>query len=64
MLFPAHKLYAILWFLHQKFQTSTPGGKSDDFSGQFFRIFEILIFCFVVAICDLINAVETMYGLP
>ena len=25
----------------------------DDFSGQFFRIFEIIIFCFVVAICDL-----------
>ena len=28
------------------------------------RIFEIIIFCFVVAICDLVHAVEAMYGLP
>ena len=33
------------------------------FSGRFFRIFEILIFCFVVAICDLVHAVEAMCGL-
>ena len=30
----------------------------------FFRIFEIIIFCFVVAICDLVHAVEAMYGIP
>ena len=36
----------------------------DDFSGQFFRIFEIIIFCLVVAICDLVHAVEATYGLP
>ena len=30
----------------------------------FFRIFEIIIFCFVVAICDLVYAVEAMYSLP
>ena len=36
----------------------------DGFSGQFFRIFEIIIFCFVVAICDLVHAVDAMYGLP
>ena len=30
----------------------------------FFRIFEIFIFCSVVAICDLVHAVEAMYGLP
>ena len=30
----------------------------------FFRIFEIIIFCFVVAICDLVHAMEAMYGLP
>ena len=35
----------------------------DDFSGQFFPIFEIIIFCFVVAICDLVHAVEATYGL-
>ena len=36
----------------------------DDFRGQFFRIFEIIIFCFFVAICYLVHAVEAMYGLP
>ena len=30
----------------------------------FFRIFEIIIFCVVVSICDLVHAVEAMYGLP
>ena len=29
-----------------------------------FRIFEIIIFCFVVAICDLMHAVGATYGLP
>ena len=29
-----------------------------------FRIFEIIIFCFVVAICDLVHAVEAMHDLP
>ena len=28
----------------------------------FFRIFEIIIFCFVVAICDLVHDVDAMYG--
>ena len=31
---------------------------------NFFRSFEIIIFCFVAAICDLVHAVEAMYGLP
>ena len=31
---------------------------------NFFCIFEIIIFCFVVAICDLMHVVEAMYGLP
>ena len=31
---------------------------------NFFCIFEIIIFCFVVAICDLVHAVEVMYSLP
>ena len=30
---------------------------------NFFRIFEIIIFCFVVAICDLVHDVETIYHL-
>ena len=33
------------------------------FSGHFFRIFEINIFCFVVAICDLVHDVETIFHL-
>ena len=40
------------------------GATEDDYSGQFFRIFEIIIFCFVIAICDLLHAVEATYGLP
>ena len=36
----------------------------DDFSGNFFRIFEIIIFCLVVAIYDLVHDVEAMYCLP
>ena len=31
---------------------------------NFFRIFEIIIVCFVVAICDLVHAVDAIYGLP
>ena len=34
------------------------------FQWYFFRIFEIFILCFVVAICDLVHALEAMYGLP
>ena len=30
----------------------------------FFRFFEVIIFCLVVAICDLVHAVEAMYGIP
>ena len=33
-------------------------------SGHFFRIFGIIIFCILVAICDLVQAVEAMYSLP
>ena len=33
-------------------------------NGQFFRIFETVIFCFAVAICDLVHNVEAIYGLP
>ena len=30
---------------------------------NFFRIFEIIIFCFVVALCDLVHDVETIFHL-
>ena len=40
------------------------GATYDDFSGHFFRIFGIIIFCIVVAIYDLMHAVEAMYSLP
>ena len=39
------------------------GASYDDFSGQFFRIFEITIFCCVVAIRDLVHDVETIFHL-
>ena len=32
-------------------------------SGQFFRNFEVIIFCFVVAICDIVHDVETIFHL-
>ena len=44
--------------------TFSQGATKDDFSGQFFRIFEIIIFCCVVAICDLVHDVETIFHLP
>ena len=31
------------------------------FSGQFFRIFEIKLFCFVVAVRDLVHGVEAIH---
>ena len=33
-------------------------------SVEIFSYFEIIIFCFVVAICELVHAVEATYGLP
>ena len=35
--------------------------KYDGFSGQFFRVFEIIIFCFVVAIFDLVHDVAAIH---
>ena len=32
-------------------------------SGHFFHIFEIIIFCFVVAICELVHDVKTIFHL-
>ena len=34
------------------------------FSGQFFRILKIIIFCFVVDICDLVHDVDSIFHLP
>ena len=33
------------------------------FSGQYFPIFEIIIFCFVVVICDQVHDVDAIHGL-
>ena len=41
----------------------TRGATLNDFSGPFFHIFEIIIFCFVVAIYDLVHELETIYHL-
>ena len=40
------------------------GTTKDCFSGQFFLYFDIIIFCFVVAICDLVHDVEPIFYLP
>ena len=37
--------------------TIARGTTYDGFSGQFFQIFEIIIFCFVVAMFDLVHNV-------
>ena len=46
-------------------ETYTTGTAWDGFSSLFFffRIFEIIIFCFVVAICYLVHGVKAMHGL-
>ena len=41
----------------------TRGTTYDGFSGQFFRIFEIIFVCFVVAMSDLVQDVEAIHGL-
>ena len=41
-------------------QSVSRGATKDDSTGQFFRVFEIIIFCFVVAICGLVHDVETI----
>ena len=44
----------------------TRGAPYDDFSGQRFKfvfLIFIIFFCFVVAICDLVHDVETMFYL-
>ena len=51
-------------FTHWAVPKSIPrGATQDDFSGQCFRTFDIIIFCFVVAICDLVHDVETIFHL-
>ena len=39
------------------------GVQSRMISGPFFCIFKIIIFCFVVATCDLVHNVETIFHL-
>ena len=39
------------------------GATLDDFIGQLFRIFEFIIFCFDVAICDLVHDVQIIFHL-
>ena len=48
---------------NQVVQLQSQGATQDDFSGQFFRIFEIIIICFAVAICDLVQDVKTIFHL-
>ena len=46
------------------FFSLTRGTRLDGFSGQFFLMFEIVIFSFFVAIFDLVFNVETVFLLP
>ena len=39
------------------------GATWDDFSGQWFRFFEIIIFCFLVILCDVVHDVKTIFHL-
>ena len=39
------------------------GAQYDGFSGQFFHIFEIKLFYFVLGMSDLVHDVETIHGL-
>ena len=56
-------LYNIKWGSRVYITSKARGATYDDFRGQFFRIFEIIISCFVVAICDLVHDVETIFHL-
>ena len=58
------ELSPLFTFTNKQPFTNTRGATQDDFCGQFFRIFEIIIFCFVVALCDLVHTVVAMYSLP
>ena len=47
------------------FTTLARGTTYDGLSGYFIsRIFEIFLFCFVFAICDLVHDVETIFSIP
>ena len=39
-------------------------GTAGWFGDQFFRVFEVIIFCFVVAICDLVHDLEALFHIP
>ena len=44
---------SIVWYMRNEVEGRAKlsrGTKKDDFSSQFFRIFEIIIFCLVVAL--------------
>ena len=65
-----HSIFTETFLLGQTFKTSQNhlnikhGVQGKMISvDNFFRIFEIIIFCFVVAISDLVHAVEATYGL-
>ena len=51
-------------FNMQQCKIFSRGTTYDGFSGQFFRIFEIKLFCFVVALSDLVHDVEAIIHLP
>ena len=61
---PSYMYMYMLCFSYTFDSYNSTGATKDDFSGLFFRSFEIIIFGLVGAICDLVHAVAAMYGLP
>ena len=57
------EVYKLMTIEVGQFVVYSRGAKYDGFSGQFFRIFEIIIFCFVVAMCDIMHDVDAIHGL-
>ena len=43
---------------------TTRGTTKDGFSGHFFHIFQIILFCFVIDLCGLVHDVEAIFIAP
>ena len=59
-----HVDYVCFIMCQPKCFRTTRGTITDGFSGQFFPIFEMKRFCFVVAISDPVYDVEAIFHLP
>ena len=53
----------IVLLLQRPYNTLIKGYNVGPFSGQFFHIFEIRLFCFVVTMSDQVHNVEAIHGI-